>query len=491
MSEIQSSPNWRFFTGLFLSFVLEPNSTSDYQGVLRQLSAAGILKVVVIHGQGSQIKATYDNPYLPEPSLTTIVNPKNLAQCFPEKVKNQQGHQLLLISYDDPPFTVASEKRLTGASKGFYELLMKRWNTTYSLVMPNGLTMLEDLNYNSNNTLFANKFPFDDRIFRNFDFILAKSYFKLGIIVTSRRNEDIWLQLNIFFSPTYLICNIPTIILLVILYNHAVLGRRGRRLIEYNCLVPVFLAQPATMRLSKQRKGFGFFFATTLWYAMFMIAIFNCFLTSEMITYFPNERITSIYDLFKHNISIFTTTNISEFLKHAKFELPNGLMARVQVANDTLWKSLEHENFAAFVVDLNFETVFINSATNINVYGRPKYYTLSRSIISLPFIHVFPKNSPFAFDFYKFHEMVDEGGLARYWMIKNQVDEFKYFSSGQLDSSSIPQDLKQLRFVFVILYFGLIIAIIVFFCEIIYHRFLTKDRRVKRIVVCPARNISK
>lgn len=474
--DLKESRNWKPKTKLILHFTDPPPTLDPYKPILKNFSSESITQVVAIHYRNGKFLGIYHSPFEPNPKLAfTIckVQPNSIGKCFPDKVRNHNGHKFDLFVYPNPPWTIFRNNTLTGLNRYFWDIVMKQWNATYKVTTVQLDGMMSEFPNLPVTHLIANKFPFVNSVANSFDMVSAKSSYNLGILITSRRIECPWKLMKIYFSPLYLLVNIPVVFTTVVLFNRFILQRRGIHLFEFNDLAYLYMYQSANFEHIRGRKLARIFVATVLSYCFFMVSILTCFLTSQMVAYIPDENIRTIDQLMQVDMEILTEFQMKFFVIEEGFGLPKGFEKRIRVSNLSLWSLEETRPKTAYIVDMELQKYFLESATNLNAYGRAKYYELDHLIVSLPFFYILPHNSPYADHLEKILSNVDAAGLMRYWLTMefrpHNVPHYKQFPSETKNIQSVLQSYKQLKFIFAMFGIGLGISAIVFIGEILVH----------------------
>ena len=98
------------FTHLDKVICIVPDSTTKSQRTqaLMKFSTFGFLNVAVVH-QASNSDITYETINAQQSSLTTLSNPENSLEIFPDKLKNLKGFQYEISAFDQPPSVNVNE----------------------------------------------------------------------------------------------------------------------------------------------------------------------------------------------------------------------------------------------------------------------------------------------------------------------------------------------------------------------------------------------
>lgn len=416
----------------------------------------------------------YHNPFKNE-FFTQPVSLDVLQESFPKKVGNLLGHKFMLLVYANAPFTMFQNHTFAaGVNYHIANLLTNQWNATYKTIRLSSLVGFTNIDQDPMYFLLLNKCPYMKFPGKEFDLVDSKKTYNLGIFITSRRIDDIWDLIGIYFSPSYVIGYGLSIACLTVLFNWLILKRRGLELLNFNTVVPISLGQSVNL-WHTNKKFYRLFIITVVWFFYLLVAIFNCALTSKMINYMPDERIRTINDLMAKNISVSGPVIIKQIVSREGFGMTDEFLRRIEISDMSMWSWTVTRPKSAYVVDVELQKYYLDSATNLNEYGRAKYYKTDHLIVSLPFFYYFPLNSPFSEEFARLISHISSAGLENYWLMKEfRQGNMPYFKRFATDTviESIAQDFDQLQFIFLILCFGLGFSCLVFAIELVVYYYL-------------------
>lgn len=318
--------------------------------------------------------------------------------------------------------------------------------------------------------MVINKFPFLTE-WKSFELVSAKKSYNLGIMLTSQRVDNAFELLNIYFSFTLLLTIAVSVISINLLFNWLILKRRN--VFAYNEVIPIVLSQATNLQVHRHARFYRLAVATVVWFYFLIMATFSCFLTSQIVSYIPDERIGTIEDLIEKNISVFCQVQIQYILQNERFGFSDEFIDRIQTNNNSIWAMPETSPKSAYVVDMVLQDHYLQSATNLNNYGRPKYYKFKKLIASLPFFYLLPIHSPLVDEFGRMLSIINEAGLDKHWELtefaSGRVPHFRKFATKSLNIQLIPQGYKEFSSFFLIFFVGHGISIITFLCELLWY----------------------
>lgn len=214
-----------------------------------------------------------------------------------------------------------------------------------------------------------------------------------------------------------------------------------------------------------------FLFMALMVSSFFTTITFVCLITSDMISYFPDQTIRTADQIIDRNMSIYAFKYMKMALKSIPFENKEAIMKLVIETDEHPWldDNLEHE---VFIVGEDFYQVFAKSALHLNEFGKKRFYFLSPNIISYPHFYVFQRNAPYVGTFREFFYRVIEAGLHQHWttlsMTNDKYPKWSYFKEQPFQPTAIPQANDQMVPAYEVFLVGLLLGFVVFLAELVH-----------------------
>lgn len=440
---------------------------------LETFTLAGIFKVAVLIPANSThpCRLLFHMPFAhtDEESFVTVENPKELAEGYPDKLRNLNGFEFNVQFAVKSPHLIYTNGNLSGLNVCFFDLIFQRWNATYKTTEMT-LSFLEQ-NYTTNqySDLFINKMPFLDldSIYL-FDFVVSLETDQYRVMVRNMPLHSIWSYIRIYFLYDYTIILWMNFVLISCLY-YCILKRTPQRLLmDFHILFPIFFLLPSSIRIVTVKEKL--FLVFVFIYVFFATLGFICNLTSQMVAYYPLKEIQTLNDLERKDIPIYTDSYIRSFLNAGKYNMTKKFLDRLQPSPFTPWTIPSNfTDLSAFIINMHTNQYFINSALNLDESGQSKFYILDTPIATVPLLYRFPLHSPYQDDFQLVLQWIDQSGIRRYWetMVLSQVEFTSQISFGSKQMGfDFALKFNHLRFTLLILAIGNLMSFVVFLLEI-------------------------
>lgn len=472
--------------------VIFPIMTTEWvmKDRLRAFSLAGMFKVAVL------VPANSTNPcrllfHMPfarteADAFVSIENPKELSAGYPNKLSNLNGFEFNLQYSLKSPHVMMTNGRLGGINMCLFDLLFKRWNASYRTTELSGSFLEQNFTTDQFSDLFINKMPFLDlSLLYLFDCVIAPDVEQYRVMIRNLPLDNIWSYMRIYFLYDYTVVIWISFTLIAFVYFCLFKAVPWRTFIlDFHYLFPIFFLLPSHMRISsfKEKLFLSFVFS----FVFFAMSGFICNLTSQIVAYYPMDKIQSLEELEHRGIPIYTDYYIKTFLNAGKYSMTKQFLNRLNVSALSPWESSGNaQDLIAYVINMHTSQFYIYSALNRDVSGQSKYYLLDTSIATIPLIYMFPVHSPYQDDFNRVVKWMEQSGIKKFWETKvlSQTEWADFHSFRDEDPVVYQTTLKlhHLNFNMIILFIGEATGLVVFLFEIMWAKIHAVWLTIKRI----------
>lgn len=422
----------------------------------------------------------YHNPFGPDSirtGMTTVTNPKQAAEGFPQKARNLNGFQIELNYLSMPPQSMMRSNRLVGTDVWLGDLFVRTVNATSR----SKLAAAQDLGWGKWKTLIMNKTP----ITINLEFVVSNGLESFYVMFSPRRRNSLHHFISIRWRKNYFFLLWAIHVSAIVLYVRVIRRDGGRKSGTDVCqFIGLLFLQTTALRMKTRLERL--FFAFLLGFNFFVTTALLSVLTSDLIHYYPDRGIQSLEQLLQKRVPIYSNqlefTAVNLVLQNSK------LVDNVHLSNESTLQALlsptNDQHHRARIINANKYREFLNSPMNRNAYGQSKFYLLDQVLMSYVYGFPFPANSPFIEPFHEFFQRTQEAGLKRYWttrtMTHTNVDSWSYFKAEPFQRDQILQNMRDLDMVFRFIMAHYLLAGVVLLLEICHHKYpgwKTKSKR--------------
>lgn len=488
IQRIKTASVWKYRSKLILISQQRKRTGSGdelqfYRQILVQMSNNIIYNVAILVAvvePTPHYLMLYHNPFGEGRDITAVRNPQAIDEGFPNKIANLHGFAIELQYLEIPPAVMVQRNQTYGVQKMMMDLFVKQLNgSCYCRVYERRRSQKGDVGPNLY-AILINAIPvasFESDI----EYISSNQVNRIHFMVANRR-MNVWLKI---FAKQFSLRNSCLYLLICACFSIAYLVVFKRHPRELVCSIHKFIAvsllQPTPLSIENQQRRilyaamFCFFFCNT--------TAFVCMMTSDMISYFPDQTIRTAGQILDRNLSIYAYTYMKRLIDMMPELRNQPIMRLVKVSEQHPWLDDDQDHEASIVGD-DFYQVFSKSALHLNEFGKKRFYLLSPEIISLTYFYTFHRNAPYVGTFKEFMYRVNEAGLHQYWttvsMTYDKYSKWSYFRGQPFQPTAVPQTNDQMFPAYSVLFVGLILCSLVFLVELVYFRWSILKNKLRK-----------
>lgn len=466
-TQLITTNNWRYSTKVLLLPPRGKTETKALQQILTEFSQHTIFNAAIMTDTGIKGPSCLTHYYFNQ-SFRHITIPTELNDCFPNKLTNLNGHKFHIHAYSNKLRIAVDNGTISGIYSYEMNHVLNHLNATYDLQKITGCFSKFTRQLSPLSDLLINRLAVGPSTnLRRFDKIWLQEPYQMGVLIPSHGINNTWWFMQMWSRGGF--CHIVILIITTVLYNALFLNKQGRRLLDYNVIVPLGMWQSVSNILAREGRFAARVFLASVVIFNYLLSLFVvCMITTKNIVFMPDRSIKTVPDIIQHKIPIVTQSAC--IMKLGKYPVGDSYTEQTT----SLWEMERSAQKKAYFVEMTMQKLMLTTANNVDEEERPKYYLLDDLYVSMPAAFLLPANSPFTEIFRNTKIWSHEAALATRWAVEEvyvkKQYKFHLFPQPRIrhgKSEPVQMKIINLGYAFIILLLGIAVAVGVFCGEIL------------------------
>lgn len=317
--------------------------------------------------------------------------------------------------------------------------------------------------------LIANRYPVNEfSNSRRYDQVQTLENYEVGILVTSNRVENLLGFINVYFESGHFLALVMLIELM--LFNWFILRRHGWQLFKFNYVIALSFLQSTTItRRHHKRKGARILIGAIIVLNFVLAQFVNCIFTVRLMDFIMDHPINTLKEVSDRNVTVYVEDPSNCFGVTNGTKILMKIFPKLFICKGSLWKINETEPYSAYITNMKLQKRLLESAANVNAFGKERYYKINELLVSMPLVTLLPAHSPFSHYIKELNFRFFEAGLLEhlitYELATNKYEGFNFFSHNIKFVNPLPLTASEMAFAFVFLIIGHLMAFVAFLVE--------------------------
>lgn len=442
------------------------NHTDFVPGLLKSIWKRHILKFVMVVVSSKQLEIYSYNPFKNNEITNLEKEPNCYKNLFADKLSNLYGYKFKVALFEEIPLLYKNEDKWYGKDYKMLKLITSSLNATFEIVKSRprhsderGFVQARQSLLNDDaDFCFNSIFIFSSKYVKTLDCTYPHSYNTIVVLVPVTSNDTKRKTHNLIsiFNLHVWLC-----IVFLTFFNALILVITNRK----RTSLPLFLLYSLGTLLGFSFQGFRnkrgyvkFQLITFILGAIIFRTAFNCFLISSFASPYTFDKITTLEELAKSEITICASTLFKRFIRKDIFK--NIVFVETIECVEKIYNM---ETSYAYVMRQTAANVYINY---LKKYQKEDAFYILKEPITVGYdIYVFQKFSPFTKKFDQYLLINHQTFLSNKFEESHKQKFFKESNESQNDNFVV-LSMNHVYSVFCFLVGGLSVSFLTFVLEL-------------------------